>query len=271
METTSQKNVQDKESKRFSTRVAISLVESRPELIINLVEDGHVPGSRINESVRRMLREKFLLGFFDNLFVDVEAANEIVGNPLFVREGEVAQRRSYTVLTNNDDTLPSRLEDVKTKRTYVEGISEAITEAKGLKPVLSPGGVDIAILRLKCPYEPRPGGFEALFHAGGLEFPAKEKTRLAEIFKAVPISIVDMYLDRPGAPTEIADWATALIVNYVSSDNTSLDVAFGDASPEAKLLFDLPRSTPAVEKGREDVPFDTKDPLLRFGHGPRSH
>ncbi|WP_402468156.1 hypothetical protein [Isoptericola aurantiacus] len=39
------------------------------------------------------------------------------------------------------------------------------------------------------------------------------------------------------------------------------------APPRGRLPFDLPRSTAAVEASREDVPFDTIDPLFRCGHG----
>ena len=35
------------------------------------------------------------------------------------------------------------------------------------------------------------------------------------------------------------------------------------------LPFDLPSSTEAVEDNAEDLPFDTKDPLFKFGYGLR--
>lgn len=48
--------------------------EQRPELIVELVKTGVIPEERLDVSVRRLLREKFTLGLFDNPFVDVEAA-----------------------------------------------------------------------------------------------------------------------------------------------------------------------------------------------------
>ena len=42
---------------------------------------------------------------------------------------------------------------------------------------------------------------------------------------------------------------------------------FGKFNPIGKLPFDLPSSMEAVREQFEDVPFDTKDPLYRFGHG----
>lgn len=41
------------------------------------------------------------------------------------------------------------------------------------------------------------------------------------------------------------------------------------ASPQGSLPFDLPASMAAVEANCPDVPLDTADPLLRFGHGLR--
>jgi hypothetical protein len=35
------------------------------------------------------------------------------------------------------------------------------------------------------------------------------------------------------------------------------------------LPFDLPRSDEAVEASKEDVPFDTENPVFKFGHGLR--
>jgi hypothetical protein len=53
----------------------------------------------VNHSARKLPREKFLLGLFDNPFVDPEAAERVVGNAHFRRIGEQTQRRAYTLLT----------------------------------------------------------------------------------------------------------------------------------------------------------------------------
>ena len=63
--------------------------------------------------------------------------------------------------------------------------------------------------------------------------------------------------------------AAAIIGNFGIDERALLDVLFGEASPEGNLPFDLPRSMAAVVASRSDVPFDTADPLFRFGHGLR--
>jgi beta-glucosidase len=237
--------------------------EARPDLVVQLVEQGRISEERIDLSVRRLLREKFILGLFDNPYVDPDHAAVAVGKAEFVAAGEDAQRRAYTLLTNRDQILPLD----GSCRLYVEGISAEVASQYG-EVVGDPADADVALLRLKAPYEPRPGGFEAMFHAGSLEFPAAERDHHAAVCSAVP-TIVDVYLDRPAVLAHLADEAAALFGSYGSSDKTFLDIVFGAAQPEGSLPFDLPRSMAAVEASRSDVPFDTADPIFRFGHGMR--
>ena len=237
--------------------------EARPELVVQLVEQGRISQDRIDVSVRRLLREKFILGLVDDPYVEPEQAAATVGKAEFVAAGAEAQRRAYTLLTNNDQVLPL----AKGRRLYVEGIAEEVASLYG-EVVGNPADADVALLRLKAPYEPRPGGFEAMFHAGSLEFPVTERDHHAEICSIVP-TIVDVYLDRPAVLPDLVRDAAALFASYGSSDEAFLDVVFGDAQPEGSLPFDLPRSMTAVVASRSDVPFDTADPVLRFGHGLR--
>ncbi|KAJ5623204.1 hypothetical protein N7490_011809 [Penicillium lividum] len=242
--------------------------ESVPELVIQLVEQGLIPESRIDESVTRLMREKFVLGLFDNPFVDEEAAVKIIGQPEWKKEGEAAQRRSFTLLKNEKNTLPLREEEYRGKKIYIEGVNQSAAEARGFE-ISSIEEADVAIMRLQCPFEPRQGGFESFFRAGSLAFSTEEKARQAEIFSKVPVSIVDVYLDRPAVIPEVASQATALTVSYGSTEIAFLDIILGTngAAPEGKLPFDLPSSMEAVENSKEDVPYDTELPLFKFGQG----
>ena len=74
--------------------------EACPEVIVELVRSGQVAEARIDESVRRLLRDKFRLGLFDNPYVDPDAAERIVGSAAFRAAGEEAQRRSIVLLKN---------------------------------------------------------------------------------------------------------------------------------------------------------------------------
>src|SRR6185436_19544459 len=97
---------------------------------------------------------------------------------------------------------------------------------------------------------------------------AVDRDHHASISSVVP-TIVDVYLDRPAVLTHLVRDAAAVFGSYGSSDEAFLDVVFGAAQPQGSLPFDLPRSMAAVQASRSDVPFDTTDPIFRFGHGRR--
>ncbi len=123
-------------------------------------------------------------------------------------------------------------------------------------------------MRAKAPFEPRSEGMAALFHHGSLEFGSAELERIGEICAIVP-TVVDVYLDRPAVITPLVGPAGAIVANFGVTEAALLDVLFGATSPRGRLPFDLPRSDRAVAASRTDVPFDTVDPLFRFGHGLR--
>ena len=127
-----------------------------------------------------------------------------------------------------------------------------------------------AFLRLQGPYDPPPSTLEGVFgyQQGTLEFEKEEKERQAAIFAAVPTT-VDINIVRPVAVPEVVEQAAVVLVSYGSSDDAFLDTLVGIAEPEGKLPFDLVQSDKAAEEQMEDMPFDTVDPLFRFGHGLR--
>jgi beta-glucosidase len=240
--------------------------EQCPEVIVELVRGGQVDEQRIDESVRRVLRDKFRLGLFDNPFVDPEAAERIVGNARFREAGAAAQRRSFVLLKNGAIAGRSALPLRGRPKIYVENVARDVASAYG-QVVDQVEDADVAILRLAAPYEPRDTYFlERLFHAGDLDFKGADKERILGILRRVP-TIVDLYLDRPAVIPEIADGSAALLANFGASDAALFDVIFGRFSPSGKLPFELPSSMAAVIRQQSDVPYDSRDPLFPFGHG----
>lgn len=234
--------------------------ENETELLIGLVRSGEVAQERLDVSARRLLREKFELGLFENPYVDVSAADAIVGSAEFRAAGEQAQRASIAVLSN-DGVLPLR----RGLKLYVEGI-EPEAAARFGEVVATPQDADAAILRLQAPYEQRASMFENFFHAGSLDFPAEVVAHVAEVAASVP-TVVDVFLDRPAILGPIVDAANAVVANWGASADALFDVLTGEVPATGKLPFDVPSSMAAVEASRPDVPFDTADPLFRFGHG----
>lgn len=241
--------------------------EFRPKVLTELVRGGQVSEARVDTSVRRLLREKFRLGLFDARFLDPDAAAMTVGTTAAREEGRRAQAAAHVLLHNSDTAahLPLR----GPLRLYAEGLSASAVGSRATV-VDDPAEADVAVLRLSAPFEARgqSGTLESFFHAGSLDFPAQEIERVARICRTVP-TIVDVYLDRPAILTELAAHAHSLIVNFGACESASVSVLFGEEEPCGSLPFDMPSSMAAVADSRCDVPFDTADPLFRFGFGLR--
>ncbi len=233
--------------------------ENCPELVVSLVKSGKITEKRIDESVRRLLRQKFILGLFDNPYVDVEKAVQTVGRADFKAAGEATQRRAYTLLKNYKNCLPL---NTKKWKIYVKNIDVKV--ASGYAELVDdPKKADFAIIRVNTPWYPveTDNPFAKGFHHGDLDFKGKEKEDILTLLATVP-TIVDIYIDRPAVIPEISAKAWGLLANYGASDAALLDVVFGRVKPEGKLPFELPSSMAAVRQQKEDLPHDSKNPTL---------
>ena len=240
--------------------------ENCPELIVNLVKNGKLTEGRIDVSVRRLLRQKFQLGLFDNPFIDVEKATQIVGRADWKKMGEATQRRAFTLLKNDAKALPLAVGKYK---IYVKNVNPSVAAQYGTV-VDKPEQADFAIIRLNTPWVPveTNNPMARGFHHGDLDFKGMRKDSILQLLKTVP-TIVDIYLDRPAVIPEISMGAKALLADFGASDAALLDIIFGKAKPEGKLPFELPSSMEAVRNQKEDLPHDSKDPLYKFGAGLR--
>src|SRR4029078_3600204 len=97
--------------------------EACPEVVVELVRGGQIAESRIDESVRRLLRDKFRLGLFDNPYVELETAEAVVGHATFRAAGEVSQRKSIVLLKNSASAAGTTLPLRGKPRLYVENIA----------------------------------------------------------------------------------------------------------------------------------------------------
>ncbi|MEO6684445.1 MAG: glycoside hydrolase family 3 N-terminal domain-containing protein, partial [Dyadobacter sp.] len=77
-----------------------------PTILLETVKQGLVTEARIDESVARLLQEKFVLGLFENPYVYEQKAQQLVGNAEFQKMADLAQRKSIVLLKNASKTLP---------------------------------------------------------------------------------------------------------------------------------------------------------------------
>ena len=74
--------------------------------LLQLVKDGQVSIATIDRAVARNLRAKFLLGLFENPYVDVERAARVTNSSEHRALAAEAARRSITLLKNENNLLP---------------------------------------------------------------------------------------------------------------------------------------------------------------------
>ena len=238
--------------------------ENRPELVVQLVNEGKLSEERINQSITRLLRQKFQLGLFENPFIDESNVSEVLNKKSSRELGERTQKASMTLLKNKAELLPLQKDKLK---VYIENIDSTIV-AKFATVVSTPEEADYAIIRLNTPWYPAETKvpFAKSFHHGDLDFKGDEKDKILKLLKTIP-TVVNLYLDRPAVIPEIAENAYALIADYGASDQSVCEVLFGNASPKGKLPFELPSSMEAVYNQKTDVPYDSENPLFKFGFG----
>lgn len=89
--------------------------------VVELVKEGRIPESRIDESVRRILTVKFRLGLFEHPYSDAKTRDRVINDPEHKRTALEASRNSIVLLKNENDLLP--LDAQKYKKVLVTGIN----------------------------------------------------------------------------------------------------------------------------------------------------
>lgn len=75
------------------------------DYLVELVREGTVPETRVDEAVRRILTVKFQLGLFDDPLPQLDKFEKF-GSPEFAAMALEAARESITLLKNEEQTLP---------------------------------------------------------------------------------------------------------------------------------------------------------------------
>lgn len=130
--------------------------------IKDLLDQGLITKERVNEAAKRLLKEQFQLGLFENPYVDAGQANATVGADASRAKGLEIQKKSVVLLKN--DTLASGSKALPLKagsKVYTIGFSKANVEGYGYtvtdgnydasksqtRPPV-PAGTDVAVIRV---------------------------------------------------------------------------------------------------------------------------
>lgn len=249
-----------------------------PALLLETVKTGLVSETRINESIARLLKEKFDLGLFENPYVDVEKAEKIVGNVDFQKKGDLALRKSIVLLRNDAKLLP--IGSKKSTKVYFETYYDN-GRSKNPITVNMPkiANTNIAFVATKEEADvvllwliPSGGG---LFASQGKPIElslSKNKIDVAhvnEIINAKP-TIVAINFTNPWVIDEIdkANCKT-ILATFGTTQDALLDIISGAFNPTGKMPFTTPISEKAVSENQSDVPGFMKPnyALFKFGDG----
>ncbi len=256
-----------------------------PTKLLETVKSGMVDMKLIDNSVSRLLMEKFALGLFENPYVDEDAAEKIVGNAKFQARGDLAMRKSIVLLRNETKTLPLK---PKTK-IYFESYFQrrgatspsVVYESKDNKYdvefVKTPEEADYVLLWLT------PGA-KALFQSDGSTLYLNMSKNSVDVNYVNTLTgkkptILAINYTNPWVIDEIYNDQTkknikGVIATFGTTNEALLDIVLGKFNPTGKMPFTTPISELAVEKQLSDVPGYLKGKeyaLFKFNEGISYH
>ncbi|MFL2691363.1 MAG: glycoside hydrolase family 3 N-terminal domain-containing protein [Gammaproteobacteria bacterium] len=244
--------------------------ENKPEYVVELVKNGKVTESRIDESVRRILKNKFELGLFEQPFVEESNVQKLVNKKEYIELGLEAQRKSIVLLSNKNNTLPLK----KNIKIFVDGMDE-LEVSKFADIVNDHREADFVLLFLNTVFNGnQPSGIDrVLDNMLSTMFPNMDLNYNQEIsakiekYSSDSKLIVISDLNRPAILNEANEKSLGLIGTFGVQDRVILETVFGDNNPTGKLPFEMPSSMEEVLDQNPDVPDDTANPIFSFGHG----
>ena len=235
-----------------------------PAPLLETVKSGMVDMKLIDNSVYRLLMEKFELGLFENPYVDADAAEKIVGNKKFQAMADIAFRKSIVLLRNESKSLPLK---PKTKVYF-----ESYFQKKGASSssVYLPEDNKYNVEFVKTPEEADEivvwitSGSKSLFDADGsplylsLSKNAVDVGYINQLTAKKPTTLIINYTN-PWVIDEIYNDnnkgnVKAVLATFGCTTDAVLDVITGKFNPSGKMPFSTPVSEQAAQNQKSDVP-----------------
>lgn len=196
--------------------------------LVQLVKDGRVSRALIDKAVARNLRAKFLLGLFENPYVDPERAARVTNSEAHRQLAAEAARRSITLLKNEGHLLP--LERARLKSVAVIGPNADRAHHGGytdpnpprgtsvLEGVTKKAGAGVKVNYAKGVHITREGG-DWWANTSRLADPAEDAKLIAEAVEVVKASDVALLVLGGNEDTNKEAWS-----NDHLGDRDSLDL-----------------------------------------------
>ncbi len=243
--------------------------ESDTSYLIKLVKENKISEERINESVKRILINKFELGLFDNPYVNENEVKYKVNTKENIEAGLEAQRKSIVLLENNG-ILPLK----KNTKIYIDGLDKDIGKEFGMV-VSKPSEADVVVMYIHTVFNGNQESglnrvfdnfLSTLFPNGDLNFDNEIETKIKKYSQNNELVIV-VDLNRPAILEDIKDYSSALIGTFGVLDKVIYEGIFGEFNPSGRLPFEIPSSMESVLNQKEDLPDDSLNPTYIYGYG----
>jgi beta-glucosidase len=252
-----------------------------PSKLLETVKSGAVDMNLIDNSVYRLLMEKFELGLFENPYVDEDAAEKIVGNAKFQASANLAMRKSIVLLRNETKALPLK----PTTKIYFESYFQrrgAASPSVVYQPKINNYNVEF----VKTPEEAdyvllwlTPGS-KSLFQSDGSPLYLSMSKNSVDVnyvntLTAKKPTILVVNYTNPWVIDEIYNNQTmknikGVIATFGTTNEALLDIVLGKFNTTGKMPFTTPVSESAVGKQLSDVPGYLKGKeyaLFKFDEG----
>jgi beta-glucosidase len=237
--------------------------ESLSEELVELILNGKIEEKRIDQSLKRIMKQKFQLGLFDNPYLTKENTNAL-DNKISIEKGKEAQRKALVLLKNDEAILPLKPQT----KIYLHGFN---TKKVKNAELTSLEKADVIVAKVETPNwggEKAESIMELLFNSGRLDFPEEELDILIPLLKTKPTILV-ANLKRPAVLSQLEPLSKAIIADFDVSDDIIFELILGGFNPSGNLPIQLPSSMKSVLNQKEDLPYDLEKPLYDYGHGLR--
>jgi beta-glucosidase len=236
-----------------------------PTPLLETVKSGMVDMKLVDNSVYRLLMEKFELGLFENPYVDEEKAAGFVGNTAFQAKADLAMRKSIVLLRNENKSLPLKagtkvyFESYYQKRgaTSPSNVYLPAQHNHGLVFVKTPEEADVILLSIT------PGS-KSLFEADGSPLYlslSKNGVDIAYVnaLTAKKPTLLAINYTNPWVIDEVYNNQTrsrfaSVLATFGTTNDALLDIITGRYNPSGRMPFTTPKSEEAAQKQLSDVP-----------------
>ena len=243
--------------------------ESDTSILKNLVRKNKISIKRIDDSVKKILMNKFQLGLFDNPYINENEIKNKVNTEFNIESGLDAQRKSI-VLLENDGILPIK----NNINIFIDGLNKEIADGYG-NLVNNYKEADVVIMYIHTVFNGNQESglnrvfdnfLSTLFPDGNLNF-NDEILNKAQMYSKEKNLVIVVDLNRPAILSSIKKHSSGLIGTFGVEDKIIFEALFGEFNPSGKLPFEIPSSMDSVLNQKEDLPDDSLNPTYEYGYG----